>query len=126
MTNEEIAVLIAKMQYQISAIGRTVDHKQYPVESLIVEFDWGQAEISLAHDIFEKWDKKIEAGESLSTGRFEADFAKELNIGYQELKSVVNAFYKNGQWTGVCEAYVDAFGDNPSIEYSSIKRRERF
>ena len=56
---------------------------------------------------------------------FEQDFNDELGVSYQGLKSIVRAFYRNGQWTTVCEAYVDSMGDSPPIEYHAIQRRER-
>ncbi len=57
---------------------------------------------------------------------FEKDFDDELGVSYQGLKSIISAFYRNGQWTNVCEAYVDSMGDSPPIEYRAIQRRERF
>lgn len=56
--------------------------------------------------------------------KFERKFSS-LAINYQTLKSVILAFYRNGQWTKICEAYVDSFGDAPSLEYDGIMRRER-
>lgn len=125
MTNEEIIELLKKLRYQVSILGETIDYKDYPIQSLIMEKDWGETDIDKAHDIFEKWDGILENGGSMKNNEFERDFSESLGIGYQGLKTIILAFYRNGQWSNVCESYVDSFGPSVSIEYHSIKRRER-
>jgi hypothetical protein len=126
MTNDEMMEVIQKLLYQVSILGQTIDYEKYPVESLIMGMNWGREDLDKAHDIFERWDNRLEKGEKISSGEFEADFQRELNISYQGLKSIVLAFYRNSQWTNVCEAYVDSFGKSPSVEYHSIMRREKY
>ena len=125
MNDEEMLEAIEKLRYQVSILGQTIDVDAYPVEGLILERDWGPSELDKAHDIFENWDNRLEAGEEMNTGEFEQEFAQSLGVSYQGLKGVIRAFYKNGQWTNVCEAYVDSFGGFPAVEYHSIMRRER-
>jgi hypothetical protein len=125
MTNEEISEALEKLRYQVSLLGETIDHKVHPVEALVLGMDWARGDLEKAHDIFEKWDKRLAKGEAIKSYEFEADFSNDLGISYQGLKSVVLAFYRNGQWTDVCEAYVDSFGKSPAIEYHTIMRRER-
>ncbi|WP_422001608.1 DUF1878 family protein [Roseovarius mucosus] len=121
----EMAEIIEKLAYHVSLLGETIDYEKHPVEALILSKNWGRADIDKAHDIFEHWEKRLEKGEQMSTSEFESDFDRELGISYQGLKSIILAFYRNHQWTNVCEAYVDAFGTSPSLEYHSIMRRER-
>ena len=125
MTTEEMAAIINKLVYHVSLLADTIDYEKHPVEALILSMNWDQAQINKAHDIFERWDQRLENNGEMNTAEFESDFRCELNISYQGLKSVILAFYKNHQWTNVCEAYVDAFGATPSMEYHSIMRRER-
>ena len=125
MTNEEIAHVIEKLSYHISVIGQTIDYDKYPVEALVVCNDWSKEDLDKAHDIFERWDAILEKGGKINTGEFEQDFNRELRVSYQGLKSIILAFYKNAQWTNVCEAYVDSFGNSPAVEYHSIMRRQR-
>ena len=125
MTNDEIIETLEKLKYQVRILGEAVDYTNFPIQSLIMSYDWGPGDIDKAHDIFERWEKHLEGGGNMDTGDFEADFNKEFSITYQGLKSIVLAFYENGQWTNVCEAYVDAFGKYPSMEYHSIARRKR-
>lgn len=125
MTSEEISEAINKLRYQVNILGQTIDYERYPVESLIMSMDWGNDDLNKAHDIFERWDNKLESGETMSSAQFENDFSSDLGVSYQGLKSIILAFYKNGQWTNVCEAYVDSFGNTPAMEYHSIMRRTR-
>lgn len=125
MTNDEIIAAIKKLRYQVSIIAQTIDHDKHPVEALVLNMDWESEDLTKAHDILERWDQRLEKGEDLSAGEFEQDFDRELGISYQGLKSIILAFYRNGQWTNVCEAYVDSFGKSPAVEYHSIMRRER-
>ncbi|WP_448150340.1 hypothetical protein [Labrys miyagiensis] len=124
MNHEDMEASIKKLQYQVRIIGSAIDYKQNPIESLILEMDWDETGIGKVHDIFEKWHKLISNGTNLTSGAFENDF-RSINVDYQALKSIILAFYRNGQWVDVCEAYVDSFGASPSIEYHSIMRRER-
>lgn len=125
MTIEELTEIVDKLTYHVSILGDTIDYDKHPVEALIISMNWSRADITKAHDIFERWEQRLEKGGSMSTGEFERDFQQELGISYQGLKSVILAFYRNHQWTNVCEAYVDAFRGAPSIEYHSIMKRER-
>ncbi len=125
MDPNDIESAIQKLRYQVGILGAAVDYRTHPIESLIMQMDWGEGDIDRVHDIFEKWDKLISSGSPMESARFESDFSS-LGINYQTLKSVILAFYRNGQWTKVCESYVDSFGDAPSLEYHGIMRRERF
>jgi hypothetical protein len=125
MTHDEILQELTKLRYHVDIIGRTIDSDNYPVESLVLSMGWSADELNKAHDIFEKWDKRLEGGGNLDRYEFEQDFADELEVSYQGLKSIILAFYRNHQWTNVCEAYVDSFGPSPAIEYHSIMNRER-
>lgn len=125
MTNEELAAAIEKLQYQISVIADTIDYDTNPVELLILSMNWDRKELNKAHDIFEKWDKILNEGGAVNQHQFESDFDRELGVSYQGVKSVVRAFYRNDQWTDVIEAFVDGMGPHPSVEYLSIKRREK-
>lgn len=125
MTDDDIRAILQKLQYQVRTLGQIVDYSKHPIEALIFEMDWTEGEIDKMHDIFERWDARIRKGEALESHAFEHDFSNELGVSYQRLKSIILAVYRNGQWTRVCEAYVDSFGASPSIEYHQIMQRER-
>lgn len=125
MNNEDIIREIEKLKYKVQVLSQAVDYEKHPVEALILENDWNRGDINRVHDIFEKWEKKLDAGTKMSSFDFENDFERELGVSYQGLKSIILSFYRNGQWTNVCEAYVDSFEGAPSMEYHSIMRRER-
>lgn len=125
MTNEELEKLLGKIQFQITTIGQAIDYERYPMEALVISMDWGREELNTAHDIFEKWEKILEEGKEMNSHAFEKDFADALNLNYQGLKPVVLSLYRNGQWTDVCEAYVDSFNGKASVEYREIMDRPR-
>lgn len=125
MTEAEIVEAIEKLRYHVKLLGESIDFDKHPVEALILGNDWGPDDISQAHDIFEDWDRRLEQGGKMDSGSFERDFDEKLGVSYQGLKLIVLAFYKNDQWTNVCEAYVDSFGKSPSVELKMIARRER-
>ncbi|SEN55092.1 hypothetical protein SAMN04488077_12026 [Roseovarius tolerans] len=125
MTEVEIIQAIEKLRYHVRILGESIDYDKHPVEALILGNDWGPKDLDQAHDIFEGWDKRLEKGEEMNSGSFEHAFKERLGVSYQGLKSIILAFYSNDQWTNVCEAYVDSFGKNPSVEFAMIARRER-
>lgn len=125
MNERAIMERLDKLEYHVEILGQTINYEMYPVEALILSKNWGPAELEKAHDIFEEWDKKIENGGELNSSAFEQDFRKYLDISYQGLKSIILAFYRNSQWTNVCEAYVDSFGKYPSVEFFEIAHRNR-
>ena len=123
MNEMDIEKSLEKLRYQVSILAQTVDHEAHPVETLILGMDWTAGDLSKAHDIFQRWDERLQKGEKVEQAAFERDFDRELGISYQGVKSVVLAFYRNGQWTDVIESFVDGMGSSPSAEYLSIKRR---
>lgn len=125
MIDDDLKGIIGKLRYQVSVLGQTIDYDRYPVESLILSMDWGPGEIDKAHDIFERWEARINAGNKINKYEFEQEFESTLGLTYQGLKSVVIAFWENSQWTSVIEAYVETFGNAPPVEYHRIARRER-
>ena len=125
MTEAEIIQAIEKLRYHVGLLGEAIDYDKHPVEALILGNNWGPKDINQAHDIFEGWDNRLENGDEMDRNTFEHEFSDKLGVTYQGLKSIILAFYKNDQWTNVCEAYVDSFGGSPAVEYSVIQRRER-
>lgn len=125
MTNEELTSAVEKLQYQVSILKETINFDDFPVEYLILSKGWSREDLNRAHDIFEKWDTRLRNGEKMSFSEFERDFSDELGVNYQGVKSVIRAFYRNGQWTEVCEAFVDDMGPHPSVEYHFIRDRKR-
>lgn len=109
---------IEKLEYQMGLLIRMVDSDNYPVESMILHFDWNDKDLNDAHDIFEEYDNKIEAKEDdIDWTAFEHELKNKFNIGYQDVKVIVNSFYKNHQWQGVCYYYAKAY---TSVEFHSL------
>lgn len=112
---------VQRLKYQVRLLAETVDFRDHPVPSLVVELDWGSDELSKAHDIFEEYERKINKNKKISWMKFEVKFKDELSIGYQRLKSVVLAFYRNGQWVRVCTEYAK---EHEVVEFYEILEEE--
>jgi len=123
--NDDVIKRLDRLEYQVSILGQAIDYERFPVEALILNMDWDRGDIDKVHDVFERWDSRLEKGETISRYEFEKDFEKAVGVGYQGLKSIITAFWENHQWTTVCEAYVDSFDGSPAVEYHRIMRRER-
>lgn len=109
---------IEKLKFQIQTIGETIDYEQYPLQELIISFDWSRTDLNKAHDVFEAHDKKLNETEEFNSVEFEHEFRDTFSIGYQEVKSIINAFYRNGQWTSVCMIYAL---ENMVVEFHDIQ-----
>lgn len=99
---DELKKEIEKLKYQMQLVGNMIDSDIYPIESLILSFDWDNDDLNKAHDIFEKYDKKIEVKEEdINWVKFEKELEEQFSISYQEVKLIILAFYKNRQWSEV-------------------------
>lgn len=122
MSIDELAEELQKLKYQVRVLGETVDYDAHPVESLILSMDWGEGDIDRAHDIFEKYDNKLEAKEPVNWTEFEMELRTEYDTGYQTVKHIVLAFFKNHQWTNVCYGYAMSFEPTTPVEFHQITR----
>lgn len=109
---------IEKLKYQINILKSTVDVDDYPIESLILEFDWDEQDLNDAHDIFEEYNNKLENKEpTLSWSMFESALEQRFNITYQTVKIIVISFYRNHQWMEVCYRYAK---QHVCVEFHSL------
>ena len=115
--------IIDKLVYQVKMLGQTIDSMNYPLEALVLSMNWSRAELEDVFKFFEKWEINRLNGVPINNGDFETEFVKNFNSSYQKLKSIILAFWRNGQWKQLCEAYVDSFGQSAPIEYSEIVNR---
>lgn len=122
MNLEEITNEVNKLKYHIKILSETVDFQQYPVESLILSMNWDEQDINDAHDIFERYDEKIQNKEEINWREFEMELRNHFGIGYQTVKSIILAFYRNHQWTQVCYGYAMSFEPKTPVEFHSITR----
>ena len=112
---------LEKIKFHIRLIGETIDHRSYPIPFLVIEMDWDDKDLDKAHDIFEKYDDKLEREEKVNWKEFEMELQNTFGIEYQTVKSIVLAFYRNHQWTRVCTGYAKAY---ECIEFNEIIRSE--
>ena len=112
---------LEKIKFHMRLIGETIDPRSYPIPFLVIEMDWDDKDLDKAHDIFEKYDNKLEKEEKVNWKEFEMELRNTFGIGYQTVKSIVLAFYRNQQWTRVCAGYAKAY---ECIEFHEIIRSE--
>lgn len=113
---------LEKLKYHVRILGETIDYQAYPVESLILSMDWKEKDLNRAHDIFEKYDEKLVRREKIHWGEFENELKLEFGIGYQTVKSIILAFYRNHQWSNVCYEYAMSFEPSTPVEFHQITR----
>ena len=104
---DEIQNQINKIKYQLKTIGDTIDYEQYPIEHLVIQLDWDDNDLTIANDIFEEYDNKLEEKEDVNWTEFEFKLRNQFGIGYQTVKSIILAFYRNHQWRNVCKGYAE-------------------
>lgn len=112
---------IEKIKFHISLIGETIDYRNNPIPALVIEMNWDASDLDAAHDIFEKYNNMLENKENASWTAFEIELRKKFNIGYQTIKSIILAFYRNHQWTEVCTLYARS---HECVEFHEITRAE--
>lgn len=117
---ESIVARLEKLEFHVKLLAESMNHTENPIASLVVDFDWSPQDLDCAHDIFEVFETKIHQNEKITWHDLEKEFQEKLNVSYQGLKSVILAFFRNGQWTEVCYAYASSFGENVSLELKSI------
>lgn len=113
---------IKKLKYHITLLNNYSFHKMNPLDSLVISLNWSEEDLDKAHDIFEKYFFELKAKKEISClySLIEQDFEKDLNIGYQLVKTVILSFFRENLWTEVCIAFVKSQGENPPIEFSEI------
>lgn len=110
---------ISKLKFHISLIGETLDYRTNPIPALVIQMNWNESDLDAAHDIFEKYDNMLEAKEEINWRAFEMELRDKFGIGYQTVKSIILAFYRNHQWTNVCTLYARSA---ECIEFHEITR----
>ncbi|MGE6440714.1 hypothetical protein ACQKC9_04000 [Psychrobacter sp. NPDC078409] len=114
------------LQYHVTLLANCIDSDEHPVENLILTMNWNEEQIEKAHDIFQKYDELIDLKSDIVWSRFEHELRDQFSIGYQTVKRIVLAFYRNHQWVDVCYQYAMSFEPTTPIEFHQITRRNNF
>lgn len=121
-TSKSIEDRLAKLEFQVRLLAESLNPEESPIASLVIGFSWSEQDLDAAHDIFEKFDGLLTNEEKVNWHEFESDFNSRLGMSYQAVKSVILAFYANGQWEDVCRSYALSFGDSVPIELKKVTR----
>lgn len=120
---DQLQKQIDKLAYHVKLLSEAMDHRENPIASLVISMNWDDEQLNKAHDIFEKYDKKIHDKEiNINWRGFEMELREVFNIGYQTVKSIVLAFFDNNQWESVCFEYAKAF---ECVEFHRITRPKK-
>ena len=84
------------------------------IASLVIEMDWSEDDLTMAHDIFEKY-RGVQFREYGL--QLESALRREFGIGAGSAKDIIVAFWRSGKWVDVCVEYAKA---NRCIEYHEI------
>jgi hypothetical protein len=114
---------LEKIKYHVRMLAEALDYEEFPIPHLAIELDWSEAQLNKAHDIFEKYDRLLEEKKNPTWRELENDLKTEFDIGYQAVKSIVNAFHANGQWGNVCYWFAKAQEPTCPIELKHIVER---
>jgi len=95
----------AKLIYHEKLLNESIDHEKNPIHELVIELDWDEEDLNSVYEIFQEYNNKLENGEDVDWLKFELKLEDRLSIGYQTVKSIILAFYKNHEWTKVCKGY---------------------
>lgn len=97
---------ILKLRFQLKQLSHALlDSKEYPLESLIIYLNWGEADLEAVHGIFEEYEKRIIDNNQPVLLHFEKQIRGRFNIGYQDVKQIILAFWRCNLWIKVCEEY---------------------
>lgn len=104
MSFEEIMEELEKAKYHIkqlaSSIERTPDNA---IQCMIVDMNFSETDVRKMYDILDKHDKVLETGGNIDG--LEMELRSELDIGYQEVKSIIIAMFENHRFVPLCREY---------------------
>ncbi len=87
---------------------------------IALNFDLDKAEIDTLYDIFDNFEQK-----DFHYSELEAHLKRELNLNYQDLKSIIHYFYEDYKYVDVISSYLRSNKEtngNLSIEYINIAK----
>jgi hypothetical protein len=118
---ENLVKRIDKLEYHLSLILGTLDCNKHPEECLQISFNFSENDFRALLDIFDKYDKELSKNTTSNTNEItmnlELKIRQTFNIGYQEVKDVILAFYAKHRFEELCFAYMM---DHQCAEFDSI------
>ncbi len=101
----DIQLEIEKMKFHISELIGAVDYKSYPITHLVISFNLSEADLDNLHNLFDKYDKILSENPKQDISSIKSEFESMFNLGYQDFKHVILAFYRDEKWINVCQCY---------------------
>jgi hypothetical protein len=117
---EDLKREVEKLRFQMRMVADTLDFHDNPIAYLVIVLNWDDEDLKTANDIFEKYNQRLENEEEVPWKEMEFELKDAFSIGYQTVKTVILAFYHNGQWTNVCRW----FAEGQDVSEFKVIRRE--
>lgn len=92
------------------------------MEKLKKEMGWNDAVEASIRGVFENYSVKISKGEKINWTGFEHELRNKLTIGYQIVKQIVLAFFRNNEYLEVCKGYA---AQHDVLEFKEINMKDR-
>lgn len=109
---------IEQIKFQLKSIANTIDSQKHPVEYLTLQFDLSEPELNLIFEIFDEYAGKLyQKDSSINWVEFESKLKSTLQIGYQDVKTIISVFYDADKYVDVCKNYAKQF---PCMEFNKI------
>lgn len=113
MSFEEIMEELKKAKYHIkqlvSSIGRNPENA---ISCMIVDMDFSESDVRKMYDILDKHDRVLESGGNIDG--LEMELREELDIGYQEVKSIIITMFESHRFMPLCREYAT---ENSCMEF---------
>ena len=75
---------------------------------------------NIINEILDKYEQERLNGEEVDYFSLEHELRDSLNIGYQEIKPIINNMFNTGSYREICYGYAKAF---QAIEFNQLIKR---
>jgi len=116
---------IQKIKWHIKRLAGALDSERHSITALVIYLDWSEDQLERASDIFEKYDRLLEEKKSANWQDLEKELKEEFRIGYQAVKTIVNAFYDDHLWQNVCCWFAESQEPTCPVELLPLMKRGR-
>jgi len=113
MSPYEIMEELEKAKYHIKQLVNSIERKpDNAIQCMIVEMGFSEADVGKMYDILDKYDRALESGGNIDG--LEMELRSELDIGYQEVKTIIISMFENHRFVPLCREYAS---DNQCMEF---------
>lgn len=113
MSPDEIIEELTKAKYHIRQLVDAMKHTpENSIQCMIVEMNFSESDVRNMYDVLDKHNRALESGGDIDG--LEMELRSVLNIGYQEVKVIINVMFENHRFVSLCREYAS---DNQCMEF---------